>query len=106
MTEEWIITPGTTPMHTFSISIDSELLKKVRVIYTQRRSSVVRKEGSEVEIGEGMITVKLTQEETLRFREEDEVEIVLRALTKGGDALISGPWTAKVDRCYDRVVLE
>ena len=49
--------------------------------------------------------VPLTQEETFLFKEK-VVTIVIRILTKSGDALVSKPITIDVTSCLDDEVLK
>jgi hypothetical protein len=59
---------GTTPTHTFSIPIERDLIKDLRITYTQDKKKILTKELKDMEFSEGDINVTLSQEETLLFQ--------------------------------------
>ena len=78
---------GTTPTHTFQIPFSTNLLKEVRIIYAQAGSAIVEKNTEDCSLDGTDITVKLTQEETMRFSERKIAELQLRVLLNDGNAL-------------------
>jgi hypothetical protein len=96
---------GTTPEHTFTLSVDTGSLRNVRVIYVQGDKRIVAKEGNACILSGNTVKVKLTQEETFLFDHKKMVEIQVRALTKSGDALNSEIVTETVERCLDTEVI-
>lgn len=82
---------GTTPTHTFKVPIDTAIISNVRITYAQDGAVVLTKEKNDCKMGEGFVSVKLTQEETFNFDDELPVDIQMRILTMGGDALASKP---------------
>lgn len=76
---------ATTPRHTFRLPIDTAECEKIEVSYKQGyRKLVIEKNGDSIPeemtlVGNDVI-IKLTQEETLRFAEE-EVTAQIRILT-------------------------
>ena len=92
---------GTTPAHTFTVPIDTEIISNVRVTYAQSGEVVLTKEKDDCSIGNKTVTVKLTQEETFKFAHDIPVDIQVRILTTGGDALAS-----RVERVPIREVLD
>jgi hypothetical protein len=96
---------GTTPTHVFALGIDAELVKDLRVIYAQQGRVVVKKALADCELNGGELTVKLSQAETLKFDSHKMVDIQIRVLTKGGDALASDIIAVTVDACLDNEVI-
>ena len=99
------MTRGSTPTHTFKCALDPELIYKVRVLYAQNGKLVLRKENADCTIDGQNVSVKLTQEETLAFR-EGLVEIQLRVLTRGGDSIPSKVHTENVAKLLEDEVFE
>ena len=96
---------GTTPTHTFNVSIDTSILKEVKIIYSQNDREVLTKRLKDCVLGEGTITTSLTQEETFLFESGKFVSIQVRVLTDRGDALTSEQMMMSVAKCFDDEVL-
>ena len=96
---------GTTPTHIFTLPFDNSLISKLRIIYVQGDKKVLVKEHEDCQIEGNTATVKLSQLETFLFDHMKQVEIQLRVLTKGGDALNSYPMKVSVERCLDNEVM-
>lgn len=95
---------GTTPTHTFTIPADiAAATSKVRVIYSQCDRKVLSKEVTE--LANGAVVVKLTQEETLKFKNKRPIDIQLKVMVKTGDVLTSNFITRTPYDCLDREVL-
>jgi hypothetical protein len=94
---------GTTPIHTFTLEIDTGTLKKARVIYAQNGKRVLTKEDCTL-LG-NTITVKLSQADTFLFDHKKKVEIQIRALMHSGDTYNSDIFEETVERCLDTEVL-
>ena len=91
---------GTTPTHTFELPEElSGVVAKVRVIYKQGDSVVLKKETDAVQ--GNRISFKLTQKETLKFMPTAPVSLQVRALTTGGDSLASDIITVSVYQCLE-----
>lgn len=101
-----MIGPGTTPDQSFTLPIDTSLVKKARVVYAQRDVVIVVREGDDLQMEGNEISFRLTQEETLRFKSDSQVDIQLRVLTHDGKVPWIKPVTVSVERCFDREVLE
>jgi hypothetical protein len=95
---------GTTPLHIFTLPFDTEQIDKVRIIYAQDDRVIFTKEQCKCE-GK-VVSVKLTQEETLKFDCRKKVQIQMRILTKDGDALVSAIRSVVVEKCLESEVLE
>lgn len=79
---------GTTPTHTFNLPFDTALIDKIKITYAQNGVVVLTKEKADCKFDGNAATVKLTQEDTLKF-DASRVQIQIRVLTMGGDALAS-----------------
>lgn len=80
---------GTTPTLEFTIPFDTGQLAEAYVTLAQREEVVIDKSLDECTCNGNKLTVKLTQEETLKLRDESLTEIQIRARTLSGDAVAS-----------------
>ena len=96
---------GSTPTHTFDVSIDTSLIKEVKITYSQKDKEILVKRTNDCTIDEGQITTRLSQEDTFLFEGNMIVTIQVRVLTTGGDALIAEPIMMAVGKCLDDEVL-
>lgn len=96
---------GTTPTHTFVLPFDSVMVAEVMVIYAQDNEEVLKKDTYDCEKDGNEIRVTLTQEETLTFDHSRNVQIQIRVLTTGGQALASTIYTADVENVLNDEVL-
>jgi hypothetical protein len=96
---------GTTPTHKFNLDIPTNTISKVRISYEQHGKIVLHKEKDDCELTANAITVKLTQEETLKFIAPENVRIQLHVLTEGNDSLVSRPIKLPAYILLDKVVL-
>lgn len=96
---------GTTPTHTFRISIETSAISELRVTYVQLGKMVIEKTEKDVRLGEKSISVTLTQEESLKFRAGANVEIQLKVLTTVGTVLASPVIPLTVDKILNTEVL-
>lgn len=96
---------GSTPTHIFNISLDTNLISKVRILYAQNDRVVLRKEDADCTREGQKIIVKLTQRETLLFK-QGKVEVQLRVITPSGDSIPSKVYTVNVQRLLENEVFE
>ena len=95
---------GTTPTHTFTLPADiAAATAKARVVYSQCNTVVLTKEVTSLTGND--VVVKLTQEETLKFHNRRPVDIQVRVLTTGSDALTSDVITCDCCACLEKAVL-
>ena len=83
------MTRGENPQHRFILPFAVDIVKSIRAIYSQNNEPVFKKETADFTLDGNAATVRLTQEDTLKFKEKEIVEIQLRVLTFGGDSLVS-----------------
>ena len=96
---------GTTPTHKFNLDIDTGLISKLRISYEQNGKIVLYKEKEDCDFTANAITVKLTQEETLKFDAPGNARIQLHAVTPSGDSMATKPMSVPVYILLDKVVL-
>lgn len=98
---------GTTPTHTFTLPVDAGEIVKVRVNYAQNRKLVLVKTETDAEVLEGRtLQYRLSQQETLSFSSNADVEIQMDILTRAGEALKSEISRVPAHRCLNEEVLE
>lgn len=96
---------GTTPIHTFNIPFDTDIISKVRIIYAQNDTVLFTKTEADCDFKDKSIIVTLTQEDTFRFDHKEKVQIQLRVLTAKGEALSSTVDLVGVSKCLEDEVL-
>lgn len=96
---------GTTPTHTFTLGLDTALLKTVRIIYSQMGRVILVKTGDDLTLDGNEVSTTLSQEETFAFNCSKPVEIQVRALDHLGGALKTKIYTVPVGRCLEDVVM-
>ena len=96
---------GSTPRHTFKLPFSPDQIRKMTIAYEQFGIIVVKKTEADIEKEENAVSVKLTQEETLRFRERHSVKVQLKILTITGDLLPSKVFQVSVEELLDKEVL-
>ena len=89
---------GTTPTLEFTIPFDTGLLAEAWVTFAQNKAVVLDKQLSECQCDANKITVKLTQEDTLKLKHNCLTEIQIRARTIDGNAVASEIMTVSPDR--------
>lgn len=97
---------GTTPTHTFSLPFSVDTISALRITYAQNGKIVMNKTEDDVTAEGQEISVTLTQEETLKFSDESNVEIQLKILSTSGDVLASPVYTVHPLRIIDEEVLK
>lgn len=97
--------PGTTPTHTFKLSVSPTLIKDIRVIYAVGNKPVLVKKLADGSLTSDSFVVRLTQQDTFRLKQGTVVEIQVRALTTTGDVLNSNIMQTTVERCLDTEVM-
>lgn len=97
---------GTTPTHTFRLSIETSSITEVRITYVQLGKTVIEKTEKDVRLGEKSISLTMTQEESLKFRVGADVEVQLKVLTNVGTVLASPVISINVDKILNTEVLE
>ena len=95
---------GTTPTIQITTNdIDLNEMQNIYVVFEQN-GYILKKESSDLDIEGNVISVLLSQEETLNFK-EGICNIQLRMITKGGVAIASPIKTTKVYRVLNKEVI-
>lgn len=80
---------ATTPTHKFEIPFDVATISQILITYAQQEEVVLEKKTEDCTIDGNCISVTLTQEEANLFDLRKNIEIQMRVLTAGGNALAS-----------------
>ena len=80
---------GTTPTLEFEFPFDIEMIDTLSIVLCQYRKIIVEKGLEDCKAEGKTLTLKLSQAETLKFREDVRTEIQVRAKTYDGTALAS-----------------
>lgn len=89
---------GTTPTLEFSLPFGTDLIKEVYISFAQGVNIVLEKTLEDCVCSGEMLTVRLTQKDTLMFAHGMLVDIQLRVLTVNGEALASDIIRTSVER--------
>lgn len=100
------MTQGTTPLHTFVLPFNTDIIQTVRVSYEQKGKIVLEKSTADIARSENNFALTLTQEETLLFDANVLVRIQLHILTTTGSALVSKPKSVPVYILLSKKVIE
>lgn len=96
---------GTTPTHTFQIPLEASMVKDVRISYAQGGVVLAEKTKNDCTLSGNEIKTKLTQEDTLKFRESKPIEVQLRVLTTDGDVMATNIYTLSACKALNEEVL-
>lgn len=89
---------GTTPTHSFTFPYDEGIVDKIYITYCQNGKIRIEKSKDDITFNpeKGIISVSLTQEETLKFYQNDyndkythDIEVQIRFIDKTGKAYAS-----------------
>ena len=96
---------GTTPLQHFDVNVDLTGAEAVYVSYAQNCRVLVEREKADVEITPTSVEFRLTQEESLKFRDDMGVLIQIRARFPDGTAIASNEIKAKVEKILKEGVI-
>ena len=80
---------GTTPTHEFVVDVDMTSATAIYITYKQRDKVILEKNIDDITVTDTKLMVTLTQEETLMFSVNNNVEIQIRAKLDTGEAIAS-----------------
>ena len=80
---------GTTPQLKFKISIPVDTLIEAYITFVQDGENVLEKTLADCDKHSDTLELRLTQDDTLKFKGDRFVEVQIRAKTRGGDAVAS-----------------
>ena len=84
-----MIRRGTTPTHIFNVNVDLTQAVALYITYRQNGRIIVEKTLEDCTITATTVTVKLTQNETLKFITTSAVEVQIRAKFSNETAIAS-----------------
>ena len=87
---------GTTPTHTFENDLDISIIKELYITYKQNNRTIVEKTKDNCTITNGIISVKLSQSDTLKLSAKYDCDIQIRVKTTEENAPVSEIVTVKV----------
>lgn len=96
---------GSTPTHAFGIPVDTSKVVEVMVVYAQDNVEVFHKTKEDCKLDGTTISVRLDQEDTLRFDHKKNVQIQLKILLDDDVVLISRIHVVSVQQCLNDEVL-
>lgn len=97
---------GTTPRLVFAFDYTIDFIKALRITFMQNGENKVEKKEQDVTLEDNKITVKLSQEDTLAFSENEIVEVQLKVLTTEGDVLATDKYKLRVQDILNEEILE
>lgn len=97
---------GTTPTHKFILPFSVDMISAVEISYAQSGAVKLTKTTADCVLEDKTVSVTLTQEDTFLFTEDVPVEIQIRVLTTGGQALASDIYSVSCKECLSDGVLE
>lgn len=96
---------GTTPTHTFELPFDTSLIKDITISYVQREVILFKKRIGDCTFKDNVITLDLSQEETLKFDKSLLLKIQLKVLFIDDRVDASYEIVTPVDDIYDEEVM-
>jgi hypothetical protein len=96
---------GTTPTHSFAIPIETETIQAVEVTYCQNKQIVIQKNINDCVMEGKTIQTTLTQNDTMKFKDDVTVEIQIRVKDDNGTVFASDIMSVACQRCLSSEVL-
>ena len=87
---------GTTPTFEFTLPMPTAEIAAGYITFAQSGSVVIDKALTDCECAGHTVTLRLTQEETLKLQHGDRTELQVRVRTAGGEALATRVYTDRV----------
>lgn len=99
------ITRGTTPTLGFELDIDVGLCDKIIVTINQLNENIIQISGDRLEILANTVNVTLTQEETLKLRRNNDVNIQVKVKLVNGTVMASAIQKIDVNNILNEEIL-
>lgn len=97
---------GGTPLHEFELDlVEVPNIVEVLISYTQNNRVILRKKLKDCTLEGNRLSVRLTQEDTLKFTEDHKVRIQIKLKTDEGEILPSEVMVTPTSRCLDLEVI-
>lgn len=105
MSEHAAVERGVTPTHIFETGLDLREATVLYITYQQNDRTVLEKTIEDADISEDSVSVALSQEDTLLFREDAMVRIQIRAGFADGRRVKSEIITTETDELLKEGVI-
>lgn len=96
---------GTTPTFEFTLPMPTAEIVAGYITFAQNGSVVIDKALTDCACAGHTVTLRLTQEETLKLQHGDRTELQVRVRTAGGEALATRVYTLPTDRVLKNGVI-
>lgn len=98
---------GTTPTHKFALPFAASVVKDLTVTYCRENGEViVKKRLRDCAVEDDVVSVTLSQQESLSFEPEEIVEVQIKLSTDGGNVLASPKYRIAVEDALDTEVFD
>ena len=95
---------GTTPTHTWVLPFDASLLKEVSITYMQNEENIIQKTEEDCTREGNRISIKLSQEDTLRLEPKVRTTVQLKVMTINDSVMATRPKNISVSDIQDEEV--
>ena len=99
------VTRGSTATHYFEVPYDRTQISAARVSYTQNGEVVILKKGDQIELRDGLVLWKLSQEDTLSLQADAFVGVQMKLLIQPDEVDITEKAKLYVLNCEDDEVM-
>lgn len=96
---------GTTPEQIFTLPFEKELVTDLRITYVQSNKKIITKNMADVEIDGNDVKFTLSQEETFKFSEGENISVQLKIKTTDNLVFNSDIINIRVDPTLDDEVI-
>lgn len=98
---------ATTPTYTFQFKEDFSLddVKEYRITFKQGNAEILKTD-ADTEKYENNIAVRLTQEETLMFKQSDSIRVQIRLFMNNGDVYSTVPCDIRIKNTIDSYIFK
>lgn len=91
--DEIKLIPGATVTAEFTLPVDSSMIRSLKIDYSQDETWLFSKTKGDCELNGTTGTVKLSQEDTLKFDDSAVISVQIVVLTEGGETIPGEPVT-------------
>lgn len=97
--------PFTTPKHIFKLPYETSLIEEARIVYEQNGLIVLEKALEDCTAEGNVLTLKLSQEETGRFKDNMKAKVQIHVRMKDGEVWATPAKRVNVEELLKREVL-
>lgn len=96
--------PGTTPTHSWTFPFSTSFITNCSVSYKEKSETFLIKRMNELTLKDNIVSVQLTQEETLDFMNRKKpIEVQLKYKI-GNEVMATPPYEIPIERIFDTEV--